>query len=163
MEVQTWLISQLLIDAILLAIIAFMLKSRLAKREISQQEGEMDGISTLLEEMRSLGGDLEKNLEQKKKLTEALMGELEKRLEQAEEIAERLDRLLEVYKTEDRLKEAKQRAMAETRRTIQALLAEGLSREQISKRLSIPLGEVDLILKLHSPTSSSLKLVGGSR
>ncbi|GEM_PF-2065423 len=162
METQVWAIGQLLIDVALLAIILFMARARLDNKEKPQSEGEVERIGILLEEMKRLGADLENNLKEKKELTDSLMGELEKRLEQAEEIAERLDRLVEVYKAEDRLKEAKQKAMVDTRKTIETLLEEGLTKEQVSKRLSIPVGELDLILKLQSPTSTSLKLVGRS-
>ncbi len=156
MEVKFWVISQLAIDVALLGVIVMLLRARFAKNNPTERGEVQEEVSSLIQELNNLGGVLERNLEEKKRLTDTIVGELDKRLEQAEEIAERLGTLLEAYKTQHQQNQARQRAMMETRKTIETLLAEGLSKEQISKRLSLPVGELDLILKLQpSPSTSS--------
>ena len=147
-----WIIGQIAVDILMLillvAVVKFHLKQRISleRFEAAAQESEL-----LLSQMRQISDTLEKNLDHKRELTRHLLGELDKRLNKAEKASVELHSILN--RSHQYLASGlNRRPDSDTsKESIRILLDKGLSKDEISKRLGIPVAELELILKLQSP------------
>ena len=90
----------------------------------------------MLEEMRQLSLGLERNLEEKRALTQRILSELDRRLSQADAVSHQL-----------KAHHASSKAPI-TLESIRKLKSKGFSIDDIARRLDIPVGEVALTVKL---------------
>lgn len=149
MEVKIWIIGQLAVDVVMLAILVGVLhlhwKRRIAfegfQAVLTQSEG-------LLSEMLKISGSLERNLEEKKGLTSALLTDLDTRIVQAQEASQRIQQMLVRWEKDLATGSWGGTARGPSRETIDALLSKGLTREDISRHFGVSVGELELILKL---------------
>jgi len=152
MQEQFWVIAQMAIDIFMLLLLVVLLKNMNRKRGTAiGPDPAFSPPETLLKEMRQISGTLEKNLEEKRTLTRKVITELETLLSDAEDAALRLEGLLNTWQ---RTRPSEKTSRADTERlkkSAKALLEKGLARKEIARRLDIPLGELELMLKLQGP------------
>jgi hypothetical protein len=137
MEIQSWIMVQLCVDLLMFGLLILLLKAQLANRP--GQGGlkkAAEKTEALLEEMRQLSLGLERNLEEKRALTQRILSELDKRLSQADAVSRQL-----------KARHASSNAPM-TFESIRKLKSKGFSIEDIARRLDIPIGEVALTVKL---------------
>jgi restriction endonuclease S subunit len=103
--------------------------------------------------MRSIVQELDGNLEEKRELTRRLLGRLDETIERAEKRYEAYSDLLEATDSTSTRDRVSLKGTQNTRESIQALLERGLTRDEVSQRLGISRGEVDLFLKLGTGSS----------
>ncbi len=152
MQEQFWVIAQMAIDIFMLVLLVVLLKSMSRKRETTtSSDPAFSQPGTLLKEMRQITETLEKNLEEKRTLTRNVITELETLLSDAESAALRLEGLMNTWQ---RIRPFEKNSRTDTERlkkSAKALLEKGLARKEIARRLDIPLGELELMLKLQEP------------
>ncbi len=139
MEIQSWIMVQLCVDLLMFGLLILLLKAQLANRP--GQGGlkkAAEKSEALLEEMRQLSLGLERNLEEKRALTQRILAELDKRLSQADAASLQLKTLHASSKAPITLE------------SIRKLKSKGFSIEDIARRLDIPVGEVALTVKLQA-------------
>ena len=104
----------------------------------------------LLAEMGRISTSMEQNLGEKKRLTQDLLAELDRRMAEADRASDHLRDALLLW--ERRTAEAETEGFHDDskRRSVKTLSAQGLDKQEIAKRLKVPVGEVDLMLKLQS-------------
>lgn len=150
METQSWIVIQLFVDLLMFGLLILLLKAQLGNR--FGQGGlkkAAEKSEALLEEMRQLSLGLERNLEEKRALTERILAELDRRLSQADAVSLQLKALHDSSKT------------PVTFESIRSLRSKGLSVDDIARRLDIPVGEVALTVKLQTedPTEAKTCLI----
>jgi hypothetical protein len=139
MEIRSWIVVQLCVDLLMFGLLILLLKTQLANRP--GQGGlkkAAEKSEALLQEMRQLSLGLERNLEEKRALTQRILAELDKRLSQADAVSLQLKALHASSKTPI------------TRESIRKLKSKGFSIDDIARRLDIPVGEVALTVKLQA-------------
>jgi len=137
MQVQLWIVVQFCVDLLMFGLLILLLKAQLANRPGKSGLGKAaEKSEALLEEMRQLCLGLERNLEEKRTLSQKILAELDRRLVQADAVSVQLKTLRASSKTPN------------TPESIRKLKSNGLSIEDIARRLNIPAGEVALTLKL---------------
>jgi len=157
MEAHSWIIGQIIIDIIMAALMLWFIRFHFKKKRPGQDIGAtFREPETILSEMRQISRTLEKNLEEKKELSRHILGQLDDGLKRAEERYQQIQKIIQGYSTNmtyqpDILKDARQ-----ARSSVNALLAKGLSRREISQHLGISAGEIELLLKLQKPISGSV-------
>ena len=149
METQVWIIGQILIDIILVALLIWFIRAN-QKREASWQEHEavISRSQAMLGEMSKISKNLEENLQEKKELGQQILQQLDQSLKKAQESYEQLNRILPKSGGTFGIPQGPGREAEKTRFSIRALLEKGLSKEEISQHLGISQGEIDLFLKL---------------
>jgi hypothetical protein len=139
MEIQSWIVIQLCVDLLMFGLLILLLKAQLANRpgqgglKMAAEKSE-----ALLEEMKQLSLGLERNLEEKRALTQRILAELDRKLNQADAVSLQLKALQASGKTPITLE------------SIRTLRSKGFSIDDIARRLDIPVGEVALTVKLQT-------------
>jgi hypothetical protein len=151
METQFWIIGQIAIDVFMLILLAGVLRFHLRQRvSLDRFETAAQESQSLLAEMRQISSALEQNLGEKKSLTRHLLEEFDNRVTRAEKASFELEEVLKIYSHRYRSTEISGNLAGPKKESIEALLDKGLSKEDISKHLGVPVGELELILKLQS-------------
>ncbi|RLB39237.1 MAG: hypothetical protein DRH20_04065 [Deltaproteobacteria bacterium] len=148
MDVQVWIFSQVMIDAVMFGLILLLLRVQ-RKNRVSMDEVKTTHEKTrqLLGEMREIGSVLEKNLEEKRRLTRSLFEELDRRTAEAR-------RHIQEYRKIHRDLEAPRRAEAPSNsgrrlgERARGLMDKGMSLREAARHLDVPSGELELLLKL---------------
>ena len=159
METQIWIISQIFIDIVMIALLLWFVRLH-RKRGVSWKDFEVETrkSESILSEMRQIGQSLEQNLEVKKELSRHILNQLDQALKRAEESYKQIYKI--IPKTgitpTDRPFPAKE--TDQTRASINGLLEKGKSREEIAKNLGISVGEIELFLKLSPQNNNSKSL-----
>jgi hypothetical protein len=159
MDAQTWIICQIIIDIIMVAILLWLGKLH-SKRKMPWQsfEAAIHKSETVLSEMKQIGQLLEKNLDEKKDLTHHILEQLDQGLKRAEE---RYQQICKIILKPDTTRTDQASPSKDTNHTIfsiNALLRKGLSKEEVAQHLGISVGEIELLIKLQpSKESSSLE------
>jgi hypothetical protein len=153
MQEQLWVIAQLAIDILMFILLVVVLKNMAARRRapVDPANPTFSPPEQLLKEMREIGEALEKNLEEKKTLSKKVVGELEILLADAENAALKLESLLNTWQKRGLDERKSPTDTARLKQSAKALLEKGLARKEIARRLDIPLGELELMLKLQEP------------
>lgn len=143
------ILGQILIDLSILTLLIWLIKVsiNLAKPKGSNIN-DFHIPEALVKEMREIAQDLDKNLEQKKKLSHDILTRLNEGLEQAEAYAKRIEKVNQAYGFQLREGVSDLKDREQTRSSIQALISKGFSREEIARHLGITLGEIELLIKL---------------
>lgn len=149
-NMQLWIIGQIAIDLILVGVLVWLIISRKQRGDAHSPlyEEELRKAEEILNQMREVTAELEVNLEEKRKLTKGLLGRLDETLNRAELRYKQLNDLFESTDSasiRDKVSIGKSEA---SRESIQALLAKGLTREDVARRLGISVGEIELLMKL---------------
>jgi hypothetical protein len=149
MQIQLWVLIQIAIDCILMALLLGYLRSW-SKRQLPRQEYEeiIKRSEAILTEMKQLGLMLEKNLQEKREISRHLLDQLDQGLAKAQAHYKKIQ---DLHQKQEEFLEAKKKDIPNDARrpAIQILSEQGLSKEAIAQQLNLPLGEVELYLKLH--------------
>jgi hypothetical protein len=152
MEFKVWIMGQIAVDVfmfiLLLVILMMHLKVRFSGEGLDKSIRRSE---VCLAELKEIGVGLEKNLSEKRDLSQSLLSEMDKRLGEARRVSEELRRILMECR-EEGLSSGRNRVWnpSPTGESIRALLEKGLTKEEVSKHYNVPSGELDLILKLRS-------------
>ncbi len=159
MEANNWIIGQLIIDIIMAALLLYFLRSHLkSKGTYVDPETTFKRSETILAEMREISQGLEKNLAEKKELSRNILGQLDAGLKKAEESYQQIQGIIKEFSGNQIGRHDSLRDPEKTRSSVNALLAKGLSKKEISQHLGLSIGEIELLLKLVSrPDSSDLE------
>jgi hypothetical protein len=148
MGLQGWVAGAILVDLVLLALLSCVI-FRLRQRKVAAGHVIADNSFSLAKEIQQLQGDLEKNLSEKRTLTQSILVRLEHRLASAEELSRHLEGLLAQAEKLNPGGNWQDNPAEDTRRAaVSALGAKGISAPEIASILQLPLGEVALMLKL---------------
>ena len=109
----------------------------------------------LIKQMEALGESLQSILEEKRELTNRLIEELDFRLHEAQLITDEIKRVTSRQRGINAESIRQERRHASTLRTIEQLLAKGLSKEEVARRLGLATGELELIMKLKGATETN--------
>jgi len=156
MDAQIWIICQIIIDIIMVAILLWLGKLH-SKRQMPWQsfEAAIQESETVLSEMKQIGQVLEKNLEEKKDLTHHILEQLDQGLKRAEERYQQICKIILKPDTTLTDQPVPLKDTNHTMSSINALLRKGLSKEEIAQHLGISVGEIELLLKLQPSNDSS--------
>ena len=81
MDIQTWVIGQTAIEIIIIILMLWFIKSHLAMRKKNAQlNAVFEKPEQILAEMRELTRKLDKNLEEKKEISNKMLGQLDDQL-----------------------------------------------------------------------------------
>jgi hypothetical protein len=146
---QIWIMGQMAIDLFMLVLLAILLNLFRRERTRMAHSGALNMPSErLLEEMKQISASLEKNLAEKRELTGTVVRELEALLSDAKEASLRLEVLLNTWRKTDTVGRSGPSDTERLKRSARVLSEKGLSRREIAKSLNIPMGELELMLKL---------------
>jgi hypothetical protein len=152
MQEQYWVVAQLAIDIFMLVLLVVLLKNMNRKRGTAANPSSVYlQPENLLKEMKQISETLEKNLEEKRTLTQNIITELETLLSDAERASLRLEGLMDTWKR-SRLSDKNRLSDTERlKKSASTLLEKGVAKKEIARRLDVPLGELELMLKLQGP------------
>ncbi len=102
----------------------------------------------ILAEMRELTRQLDKNLEEKKEISKKMLGQLEDILKKADRSYNQLQNILKEYSSRP-ASHHPEHDSDRIRTSVNDLLKQGLSKEEIARELGISVGEIELLMKLH--------------
>jgi len=154
MQEQFWVIAQMAIDIFMLILLVVVLKNMARKKQgAADLDPAFSHPENLLREMRQISETLEKNLEEKRTLTRNVITELEILLSDAENAAQRLEGLMGAWKKSGFSEKKSPTDTERLKNSAMALLEKGVARKEIARRLDIPLGELELMLKLQRQVS----------
>ena len=150
MDAQFWIIGQIFIDVIMVALLFWFARLQFRKQPPWQEfKTVIEKSETILSEMEQLGQALEKNLAEKKKLSRHILEQLDQGLVRAQRNYEQIQKVL--LETTNPLNDRTLPANANQRTVsaIKTLLTKGLSREEIAQQLGISVSEIELTIKLN--------------
>ncbi|MFC1822944.1 hypothetical protein ACFL9T_09580 [Thermodesulfobacteriota bacterium] len=158
MESQFWIIAQIVIDVFLVAILLLFVRFQFSQHKSDRKfQSAFEQSKAILSEMKQISLSLEQNLEQKKALSREILSQLDEGLIRAKKTHEQLSEIIRIsgdslqpdpndLKDSDHIKSA-----------VTALLAKGLTREEIALYMGISISEIDLFMKLSSQTDKKNK------
>ncbi len=150
MDAQLWIIGQIIIDVIMVALLLWFAWLHLRKQPTWQEfKSVIEKSESILSEMGQLGQALEKNLSEKKKLSRHILEQLDQGLIRAQRNYEQIQKVLldTTNPLGDRAVPAKDNERMVS--SIKALLSKGLEREEIAQHLGISVQEIELIIKMN--------------
>lgn len=156
MDIQLWMMGQILIDALLVGVLLWLIVTG-NRRKTRDMEAQMESLrrsDEILAEMRGIAGELEGNLEEKRELTRRLLGRLDETLKRAEQRCEQLHAMCETSDSPPVHDQVSLDQTHATRRSIRSLLDRGLTKEEVAQRLGLSVAEIDLFLKLGAAAKS---------
>jgi seryl-tRNA synthetase len=151
MEIQNWIMAQMVIDLIIACVLLWFIrvtmKGKKPDNDLDETFRKSEGI---LAEIRELSLSLDKNLEEKRKLSRTILDQLDETLYRAEEACERVrDISKDIVANPERSKNIPNNS-DQIRSSVKALIAKGLPREEIAQHLGMSVDEIDLLIKLQS-------------
>jgi len=149
MEPQFWIGIQVFLDLLMVALLVWFVVS-CGRRQASWQnhEAAIRKSEAILAEIREITQTLEVNLQEKRELSSRILAQLEQGLKRAEESTSQISKI--IPKT-GRATAGHADLRSDPHRThasVQALLAKGLTKEEVARHLGISVGEIELLLKL---------------
>ncbi|MBW1861661.1 MAG: hypothetical protein JRJ02_04730 [Deltaproteobacteria bacterium] len=158
MDAQIWVICQIIIDIIIVALLLWLGKLHLKRRMPWQSfEAAIRKSETVLSEMKQIGLVLEKNLEEKKDLSRYILEQLDQGLKRAEERYQQICKIIQKPGEGLADQSVPLKDTTHTLSSINALLGKGFPKEEIAQHLGISVGEIELLLKLQ-PSNDRSKL-----
>jgi hypothetical protein len=148
-ETQSWIIFQILIDIIMAVLLLWFIRFHFKTRGTgSHTETAFKKAEEILTEMGQISQGLEKNLDEKKLLSQNILEQLDKGLKKAEE---RYNLIEQSIKNLDKSKTDQSGHVINDKKHIQKsineLIGKGYSEKEISRILGIPAGEIELLIK----------------
>ena len=151
MDSQIWIIAQMVIDILLVALLLWSVKSQHTQQKSHQAlETVYEKSERILSEMRLISQSLDKNLEQKKELSRHILSQLDEGLQRAEASYQQLSKIIRQPIRSLEPDPTGFRESSSVRSAVKALLAKGLSKEEIAQHTGLDQGEIELMLKLSS-------------
>ncbi len=151
MEIQTWIIGQTAIEIIIFFLLLWFLKSHFAMRKKNKELSSVfEQPEKILAEMRELTRQLDKNLEEKKELSKKLLGQLEDILKKADHSYNQLQNIMKEYSSRPLSSNHNEHDSRRIRSSVNDLLKQGLSKEEIARQLGISVSEIELLVKLQN-------------
>lgn len=151
MEIQTWVIGQTAIEIIIIFLLLWFIKSHLAMRKRNKDlNAVLEKPEQILAEMRELTRRLDKNLEEKKKISRKMLGQLDDILEKADQSHNQLKRIIKEYSSMPIDSHNTAHDSQKVRASVKDLLKQGLSNQEIAQQLGISVGEIELLIKLQN-------------
>ena len=149
MEIQTWIIGQTAIEVIIIFLMLWFLRSHFAvRKQNSELNAFFEHPERILAEMKELTRQLDKNLEEKKEISKKMLGQLEDILKKADRSYNQLQNLLKEYSSRPASHHPDNDSIR-MHTSVNDLLKQGFSKEEIARQLGISVGEIELLIKLH--------------
>ncbi len=156
METQIWIIGQIIIDIVLVALLLWFIRFHYKRYGTKHDFGAAFRRSeAILSEMKQIGQALEKNLEQKKELSGHILGQLNEGLKRAKDCYRQINKINREYSMNITDQPIPLKDSNHARSSINALLSKGLSKEEIAQHFGVSVDEIELLLKLRSQNDSS--------
>jgi len=151
MEIQTWVIAQTAIEIIIIFLLLWFIKSHLAMRKKNTDlSTAFEKPEQILAEMKELAGQLDKNLEEKKKISNKMLGQLDDILKKADQSYNQLQNIIREYSSNSAHSYNSESDSRRVRKSVNDLLKQGLSKQEIAQQLGISVGEIELLVKLQN-------------
>jgi signal recognition particle GTPase len=151
MNIQTWITGQLVIEIILIALILWVVKSNLKIRKKNEDLNSVfEKPEQILEEMRELTSQLDKNLEEKKELSRRMLGQLEEILVRADKSYKQMETIMKDYSSKPVHAHHPGHDSNRMNASVNDLLEQGLSKEKIAQQLGISVSEIELLQKMQN-------------
>ncbi|NLA74298.1 MAG: hypothetical protein GX846_02280 [Deltaproteobacteria bacterium] len=149
MDIQTWVIGQLLVEIVIIGLMLWFIRGHNdMKKKNNEIEALFENPEKIISEMQEITRLLENNLEEKKEISRRMLGQLEDILKRADHTYNELQSLMKEYSSSPAVHPAAQdskRMLA----SVNDLLRRGHSKEEISGKLGISIGEIELLVKLN--------------
>lgn len=151
MEIQNWIIAQMVIDLIIACVLLWFIRLNIRSKKTDDELDEAFRKSeAILTEIRELSLSLDRNLEEKRRLSSMILGQLDETLERAEETCTRVrDAARDLGANPERPKNV-QKNSDQVRSSVKALISKGLPMEEIAHHLGMSVDEIDLLIKLQN-------------
>ena len=151
MEIQTWVIGQTAIEIIIIFLLLWFIKSHLAMRKKNNDLSSVfEKPEQILAEMRELTRQLDKNLEEKKEISNLMLGQLDDILKKADQSYKQLQGIIKEYSSRPVKPLNPEQESRRVRTSVNDLLKKGLSKQEIAQQLGISVGEIELMIKLQN-------------
>jgi signal recognition particle GTPase len=151
MTIETWVIGQTAIEIIIILILLWFIKSHLAMRKKNSDLSSIfEKPEHILAEMRELTRQLDKNLEEKKEISKKMLGQLDEILEKADLSYNQLQSIIKEYSSKPVHSHNSEQDSQRVRTSVNNLLKQGLSKQEIAQQLGISVGEIELLIKLQN-------------
>jgi len=151
MEIQNWIMAQMAIDLIIACVLLWFIrlnmKAKKTDNELHEAFRKSEGI---LAEIRELSLNLDKNLEEKRKLSRTILEQLDETLSNAEETCLRVKNAAKDLGANPERSKSVPKNADQIRSSIRALISKGLPREEIAQHLGMSVDEIDLLIKLQT-------------
>lgn len=153
MEIQNWIIAQMVIDLIIAGVLLWFIRLNMkSKKTDNEQDDAFRKSEGILAEIRELSLSLDKNLEEKRKLSSMILGQLDETLERAEEACRRVKDAARDLGSNPEGPRNTPKNSDQIRSSVKALISRGLAREEIAQHLGMSVDEIDLLIKLQNPS-----------
>lgn len=154
LPIEFWVAFQIVVDLVLVILILYLLRTIRAglHRDISRSAAEniTQMIEPFLVEARSTSASFEKQLMEKSKLINTLNSRLDNKIIALNLLLNRTDDRLEAALDKPVKSTVRKTHVVDQQNRITELYQEGADAETIAKELSLPKGEVELVLDLKS-------------
>jgi hypothetical protein len=158
MEIQNWIIVQMVLDLFIACVLLWLLRLNMKSKGADNEQDEMFRKSQgILAEMRALSLSADRNLEEQERRSRMILEDIDEAIRRAEDICIRLnDSTKDLGANTERSKNVPKNS-DQVRTSVKALIAKGLSREEIAQHLGMSVDEIDLLIKLHSHSGQEKK------
>jgi hypothetical protein len=149
MDIQNWIMAQMGIDLVIVVVLLWFIRSNTkGKRPDNDLDEKIRKSEAVLVQMRELSLSLERNLEEKRRQSLTTLDQLEEAVEHAEKSYESIKNAArDIGATSGRSKNTA-KSSDQIRSSVKALIAKGMSREEIAQHLGMSVDEIDLLIKL---------------
>jgi hypothetical protein len=158
MEIQNWIMVQMAIDLVIVCLLLWFIRLNMKPRK---PDGEVDEAfrrsEAILSEIRELSLSLDKNLEEKRKISARILGQLDETLEKAEDACSRIREAARDLGANPGGSKNLPKNSDQIRTSVKALISKGLPREEIAQHLGMSLDEIDLLIKLQNHSGHGLQ------
>jgi predicted RecB family endonuclease len=153
METTTWVLGQVILDIVIFFLLVILLVNQ-RRHGITFQDFQSasEKSRVLVSEMLQISEALEENLKEKRELSRQLVSSLDNRVSKAEEASVRLAKLVQRHEEAPPPTGNPARDYKRLRASAGAMAAKGFSKKEIAGHLDVPMGELDLILRLKEPS-----------
>ena len=149
MEIQTWIIGQIVLDIIMAALLVWFILFQFRKNGTGFNfKAAFQKSESILSEMEHITQALEKNLMEKREISARILQRLDDTLEKADESRKQLQKLIREHSAGPVPQMDPLEDTHKTRELINTMLDKGIQKTEISHHLGISIGELDLLLKL---------------
>jgi len=151
MEIQDWIMTQMAIDLVIVCVLLWFIRLNFkAKKKDNELDDAFRKSEGILAEIRELSLNLDKNLEEKRKLSRMILEQLDETLNNAEDACLRVKNAAkDLGAAPDRSKTVPKNT-DQIRSSVKALLSKGLPRAEIAHHLGMSLDEIELLIKLQT-------------
>ena len=151
MEIQNWIMVQMAIDLIIACLLLWFIRLNMkSKKTDNEMDDALRKSEGILAEIRELGLNLDKSLEEKRRLGNRMLEQLDETIDRAEDACRRVkDAARDLGANPERSKGVPKNS-DQIRSSVKALISKGLPREEIAQHLGMSVDEIDLLIKLQN-------------